>query len=42
MVEGGGLQNVLGLFSQSKLIYNCESHAKVDSQKFIIEEIEEL
>ena len=29
-------------FKLAKLIYNCRSHAKGDSQKFIIEGIEEL
>ena len=29
-------------FNPAKLIYNCRSHAKGDSQKFKIEEIEEL
>ena len=36
---GNPLQTVV---CQYKIIYNCGSHAKGDSQKFKIEEIEEL
>ena len=42
------LENPLGVvfvqfvLNQAKLLYNCRSHAKGESQEFKIEEIEEL